>query len=252
MTKPKILRSGGSGTSRCPSPNAVALVVRMACIIICASAVTGCWRRLDPPPPNYVFTDPKVRFPITIARQREMLDIGVGYGKSGMSMEDRANVEMFLSSYRRDGNGMLFISKPSGGRHSAAAFALSELQEIIEEEGIDTSEIRITRAAPGGYGSALTLTYYREVAQAAPCGDWSQNLAHDRQNAPYPNLGCAQRNNLAAMVARPSDLVRVRSMTDRSNRRRQTVMDKYVEGDRTNAKKEKNVNPTTTGSNAGG
>ena len=70
------------------------------------------------------------------------------------------------------------------------------------------------------------------MAEAPDCGqDWSQNLARNYQNVPYPNFGCATQRNFAVMVANPADLLGPRTMTERSADRRDVAFDKYVRGE---------------------
>jgi pilus assembly protein CpaD len=71
----------------------------------------------------------------------------------------------------------------------------------------------------------------RYVADAPDCGDdWSQNLAANYQNTPYPDFGCASQRNLAVMVANPADLLGPRTMTPRDSDRRDVTYEKYVKG----------------------
>jgi pilus assembly protein CpaD len=79
----------------------------------------------------------------------------------------------------------------------------------------------------------------RYVADAPDCGqDWSQNLARNYQNTPYPNFGCSSQHNLAVMVANPGDLLGPRTMTPRDANRRDDMYGKYVAGRELGAKAE--------------
>lgn len=70
----------------------------------------------------------------------------------------------------------------------------------------------------------------RLQAVAAECGDWSESLTDTAANEPYPNLGCAQQHNLAALVANPRDLVVPRTETPSDPTRRSEVFIKYRQG----------------------
>ena len=74
------------------------------------------------------------------------------------------------------------------------------------------------------------------VAQGPDCPDWSENLARDPQNMPFPNMGCATQKNFAAMVANPEDLLYPRAQTPRPGERRDVVWGKYVKGESTGSK----------------
>ena len=60
----------------------------------------------------------------------------------------------------------------------------------------------------------VRINYIRYEAQAPSCGDWSTNLAETSANLTSPNFGCATQKNLAAMVARPGDMVLGRGNAD--------------------------------------
>lgn len=68
-------------------------------------------------------------------------------------------------------------------------------------------------------------------AHAKDCGDWPEDLTHTAENDQYANFGCAQQNNIAAMVANPNDLVRPRKQGPADAARRSNVIDKYRQGE---------------------
>ena len=67
----------------------------------------------------------------------------------------------------------------------------------------------------------------KRVAVTEECGDWSENLAFNPDQRPYPNMGCAVQNNLAAMVANPEDFVKPRAMTPALASNRSAAIDVY-------------------------
>jgi pilus assembly protein CpaD len=84
----------------------------------------------------------------------------------------------------------------------------------------------------------LQLSFFEIVAQGPDCPDWSENLARDPQNLPWPNMGCATQKNLAAMVADPQDFLYPRIETPRPGERRDVVWQKYVKGEPTISKRD--------------
>jgi len=75
-------------------------------------------------------------------------------------------------------------------------------------------------------------------AYAKDCGNWPKDLTETARNEQYENFGCAQQNNLAAMVANPKDLERPRKQSPADATRRSNVIDKYREGEATAAAEE--------------
>ena len=62
-------------------------------------------------------------------------------------------------------------------------------------------------------------------------------LPRTTRNLPYPNFGCAQQRNLAALIANPADLLGPRTMEPADPERRAVVFDKYRQGEATGAEK---------------
>jgi pilus assembly protein CpaD len=77
-------------------------------------------------------------------------------------------------------------------------------------------------------------------AHARKCGAWPEDLSEIDQNEPYENFGCSQQNNIAAMVANPSDLVKPRTETQADAMRRIKAIDNYRSGEQISSAKEAN------------
>ncbi len=68
---------------------------------------------------------------------------------------------------------------------------------------------------------------------AEECGAWPVDLTETGDNEPFANFGCAQQNNIAAMVSRPEDLEDPRAESPSDPMRRSKMIDKYRLGDTT-------------------
>ncbi len=86
-------------------------------------------------------------------------------------------------------------------------------------------------------GSEVEIGFISYMAETRPCGDWSENLGTTRQNSPFPNLGCATQNNIAAMVSNPRDLIEPQPMDPGDTQRRLTVLERYRAGEPTPAER---------------
>lgn len=75
-------------------------------------------------------------------------------------------------------------------------------------------------------------------AHVQGCGYWPEDLTKTSRNEQYANFGCAQQNNIAAMVANPKDLQRPRKQTPADATRRSKVFDNYRQGEATAAAEE--------------
>lgn len=178
--------------------------------------------------------DASYTHPISVEADVATLNVGVVAGQPGLAPSERSAIEAFASAYRQRGHGPLTISTPSGSPNAgAAAVALSDVRDILAENGVTNLAYTPYRASGADSGAPLILSFKRYVAKPTACGDWSMSYAFDPSNRLPPNFGCATQNNLAAMVADPADLAGPRTMTPADAGRRNTVLEKYRAGEST-------------------
>jgi pilus assembly protein CpaD len=89
-------------------------------------------------------------------------------------------------------------------------------------------------------------------AYVKACGEWPEDLTHTSQNDQYANFGCAQQNNIAAMVADKDDLWRPRKQAPGDAMRRSKLFDKYRQGEATAAAEETKQKVTISDVGGGG
>jgi len=89
----------------------------------------------------------------------------------------------------------------------AAAPARDEIAALVASYGLLLSEDRPVTAAPVTPGT-VRVVVSRMHARVPGCPDWSRDASHEFDSNTLSNFGCAVNTNLAAMVARPGDLVR--------------------------------------------
>jgi len=178
--------------------------------------------------------DANYTHPISVETDVATLNVGVVAGQPGLAPSERSAIEAFAAAYRQRGHGPLTISTPSGSPNAgAAAVALSDVRDILAENGVTSLAYTPYRASGADNGAPLILSFKHYVAKPTACGDWSMDYAFDPSNRLPPNHGCATQNNLAAMVADPADLAGPRTMTPADAGRRNTVLEKYRAGEPT-------------------
>lgn len=216
---------------------------RVIALAVVAGALAGC--RLGDEPGAHVagwtLVDSAQRHPILVSQQPATLNLRIPSGAHGLSPAQAAQVSDFLARYRSkdSGNSKLVIGVPTGSPNEGAAMrAVGHLRQIINEYGFSESDVAM-RPYNGGRdaGAPIRFAYLRYVAEAPECGHWPTNLANDPRNVPYPNFGCADQHNLAAMVANPADLLGPRTMTPADAERRSIVGERYREGRTTTSDK---------------
>jgi pilus assembly protein CpaD len=191
---------------------------------------------------GWALVDPAQRHPILVSQQPETLTLRIPRGTNGLSPQQRADLLAFARSSRASdaGNSRLVISAPSGSANEMAAMsAVQEIGHLLSDNGIDQSTISVEAFTADSEGAQppVKVSYMRFVAEAPECGMWPTNLAYEPNNLPYPNLGCANQKNFAAMVANPADLIMPRSMSPRPAERRLVTWEKYLRGEVTGADK---------------
>lgn len=211
---------------------------RLALVALAAASVAAC-RPHDSGPQvaGWSLIDPAERHPILVSESPVSMTLAVRRGSYGLSNASRGKVAHFLQKFNATdtGNSKLVISAPSGSSNEVAGMqVVAELRDMIAEAGFQSSSVHVEP----NHGSAhVRLSYLRVVAKGPECGEWTTNLAHQPDNLPYPNFGCATQQNFAAMVANPADLLGPRSETPRVGDRRDAQWGNYIKGETTGAKK---------------
>ena len=131
------------------------------------------------------------------------------------------------------------MSAPSGGRNEYAIVnAVSNVRHVIHGTGISGHAISMEPYYVGSSSDApIKVSFTTLVAKGPKCGRWTDNLGNSDRNTNYGNFGCTQQNNLAAMIANPRDLVSPGHLDPRSSGRRDTIADKWINGEVTGAEK---------------
>lgn len=174
--------------------------------------------------------NPVTHHPIAYAASPETLIVEVPPGAPGLSQNQHADVWRFVERYKRESSGNLMVEAPkSAGGHIAMSRSLRQIEEIVQDAGIDPRAVQIMRlGGKTSHAGALALSYDRTVAVPPDCGDWSHDLGKNRERLPYNNFGCATQRNLALTVANSRDLQMPQEETPRSSERRSTTWSEYV------------------------
>jgi len=192
---------------------------------------------------SWTLADHAQRHPILVSKKPASLSLDVRSYAYGLAPSQKSKLISFLSQYRAQdsGNSKIRIKAPSGaGNEVAAMQAVREIKRIAEDFGFNGSTIHVTPYNGGNdHEPPIRLSYLRYVAEGPECGkDWSQNLAQTGTNLPYPDFGCADQRNLAALVANPADLLGPRTMTPRPGEVRDGVWEKFKKGESTISQKQ--------------
>jgi pilus assembly protein CpaD len=181
------------------SPSLTIRTVSMMALIASSLLLAGC--SIDPVESDfhYVADTHYERYPIKVAKAPMRLEVRPQ--GSGLQPAQINAVANFARSAAGGGVTRISVSRPSGG--GASASVASQIRELLITGGVPSSQIsQVTYR--GSSKSPVILAFTRAVAVTKECGDWSTDLNHSPDNSPYPNLGCAVQNNMAAMVSDPT------------------------------------------------
>lgn len=189
---------------------------------------------------SMISQDGALNHPITVEPHYRELKVQFAGGADGMTPDDAAKFDAFLSDYRVHGNGSLGVSVPNGApSHAAITF----FAERAAATGISRDKILVSTHDVANGDFRVDVSYISYSASAESCGDWSENEAFTADNLTPRNFGCSVQHNIAAMVADPRDLLGPTRRGEVDTARRGTVLDAYEKGQTTQALKKTKDQP---------
>jgi pilus assembly protein CpaD len=215
-------------------------LLTMLAALMLAAPLGGCLSQGPRFQAPFTLANPNERWPILVKQGEATLDLSVNRGASGLTEVQKSQLRRFLWDYRNQRAERLMVRAPSGGANERAAIhAFDDVRRAMREVGINPNTVGLeTYFANQDPSAPLRLSYFRLVAKAPDCPDWSEDVGRDPNNMPWPNMGCATQRNLAMSLEDPNDLIEPRNETPRSSERRDDVWGKYVKGDVTISKRD--------------
>ena len=188
-------------------------------VAVAALLLAGCTGNFyDSRMRGYMPEYPEQRYPIEVVKGAAQLRIPLVAGR--LTAEERIQVQRFAQqAYSLP--GPIQVIRPEGSVKGEVLAA--EVTKELIRSGIAAERIVHRQGKVDG-----VLVYMRrKIAVTRECGDWSKPLNETAMNRLYPNFGCAQQHNLAAMVDNPEDFERPRVMTPPDSDARNAAMQKY-------------------------
>lgn len=171
---------------------------------------------------------------IQVAESIERLELYTRPNGLELSARDELAVNQFLQSYRRSGNGPIYLNIPNT---ASSGLGAQQAQALIRRNlaglGLGGAAMQTGQyQAPYGNPAPVVVSYRTLKTVPQDCrqqGDVTDTFT----NQPYDNFGCFHSANLAAMIGDPRQLLEPYDMTIPDSQRRQTVYDKYIKGENT-------------------
>ena len=176
--------------------------------------------------------------PITVEQQTMTLTISADPSLSELTQIDRARLNAFTSAYFTKGRGPITVTAPSGGPNDFYGQELAaDIRSALHAQGVNWADmLGATYRVPGTSSTPeVILSFSTYVASTAKCGDWSEEYFRRTQNLRSKNFGCANQQNMAAMLADPGDLIEPAAMAPADATRQGVITDAFRAGEITSS-----------------
>lgn len=201
----------------------------LAALVMFGAALAGCTSSSTYDALAYD-QDYKKRHPILIADDPEVLDLPVGMKARTLSPGMQSAIRLFLADYKRNGRGALNIQVPSGSANEVAAVKVGHaVRQVAQRDGVPPSHIRISPYSIQAMNNVapVRVSFMKTKAVVPQCGLWPEDLGRQNTDRQYYNFGCANQQNVAAMVENPGDFIHPRQMTPADGVQRSAIIDDY-------------------------
>lgn len=136
-----------------------------------------------------------------VSRADYALDLGTA--GDGLAPGEARRLAGWMNTMRIAYGDRVAIDDPAGETPAARA----QVADVVAGYGLLLSDDTPVTQAPVSSG-AIRVVVSRMHADVRGCPDWSRNASNEIASHTSANYGCAVNSNLAAMIARPEDLVR--------------------------------------------
>lgn len=204
----------------------------LATTLLSGLALAGCASGAKQPANINLETTPLDLNEITVESMTEMLEIELDPAYPTLKREDVRAVERFVSTYVDRGHGNLIMAVPENApNRQLAVEAIKVARQIAWERGVsyEAMEGRVFDAA--GVNAPIVLAFEAFETTGPNCRSLAAyDLSDISSNNEPSSFGCAVRNNIAAMLADPGDLLGQRTLGPSENERTASVIDAYQTG----------------------
>ena len=209
----------------------------LAAVLLAGAMLAGC-QSIEATHTTLTDQDYRKRHPILIAEQPESIDIPVAMKATELTPDTDRSISRFVNAYRASGTGFMNIQVPAGSANEVAALtAARAVKQAMQRSGVASGHIRVTpyQVDNRAWVAPVRLSFLKVKAIVPDCGIWPEDLGKPDTDKQFFNLGCAQQQNLAAMIQNPSDLIMPREMTPADGEQRSRVIGDYRKGDNPSA-----------------
>lgn len=142
-----------------------------------------------------------------VSRSDYALDLATA--PDGLAAGEDRRLAGWLDTLRLGYGDRIAVDDPSG----EGVAARTDIAAVVGRYGLLLSgdaPVTTAQVTPG----TIRVVVSRMRASVPGCPDWSRNSSQEFNSNTSSNYGCAVNSNLAAMIARPDDLVRGQANTE--------------------------------------
>lgn len=215
---------------------AISNTITILALPLVLSACSAAWNS-----PNEVVSVAE-RHPIAVDSQVVTLTLDPT-GNGELSMIDKARLKSFADNYLRIGYGPVTITAPSGASQATNEQSVAaQIRSTLNEAGVSYAAMSGSSYRAGsGAGAEIVVSFTRYVATASPCGEWRNEVRNRYKNIASESFGCADQNNLAAMIADPRDLVTPADVAPSDAPARVRAIESFRQGDVTASERDETI-----------
>lgn len=203
-----------------------AALIKVALLAGTAGLSAGCVSTFENPGPSIG------RHKIQVAESIERLEIYPSERGLSLSARDKQAMAQFLHAYGREGQGPVYMNRPSTGS-AGVGQAASQVRQVLA--GMGHGNIQEGSYPSEAGAPAPLVVSYRRLKTLVPDCRVGDNILDTSYNSPSPNWGCSHYANIAAQVADPNQFLAPYTSTAPNMQRRMVIYEKYIEGEPTGA-----------------
>ncbi len=178
--------------------------IRSIALLLGTVVLSGCadWENhmqsvLPPPAPAYADKQ------IVVAPQRSEHTVVFARNVSVLSASEQAELEQFIANSGAQAGDTVLVEATQPNARRIERQRVANVTTWLRRHGYATESFAVNPPEEG----SVRLQASKLVAVAPNCPNWDMHPYYEYGSQPLPNLGCADRTNLAAMVVDPQDLV---------------------------------------------
>jgi pilus assembly protein CpaD len=183
----------------------------------------------------------EARHPIQVTRGLAMIDVLPGGGPGGLTDRQVRDISSFAAGWTANARGPFTLEVPQGAgpvTDAQSVSAAGEIRKLVLASGVPAKSLVQTRYPSNGpdHLAPVRLSYsVLEARLPASCDMAVEDAGYSdpessNRNRQHWNFGCAQQQNIAAMVADPEDFIRPRAEDPPSAARRRNIVQQYRGG----------------------